>query len=165
MRELRGQLRGDCAALETSVPAVKSLLVRARGGLVDATTARATECEQVRHEVVLACDRGVRSSGLVRRHLRDCAGCREYRAQLRGARRRVAALVPVGPLGVLLQTLGGGGTSAVAVGAGGTTAASTLGGAGVVLTATKVALVCAAAAVTAGGALATRPTRSCVTAR
>jgi RNA polymerase sigma factor (sigma-70 family) len=154
MRELQGLSYEELSeSLDVSVAAVKSLLVRARGGLVEAAQARDAECGSVRHELALACDRGVRASGLARRHLRDCAGCREYREDLRGVRRRIAALIPVGPLGplgVLAKGIGLGGSGAAASGA--TTGGVTLGGIGSLATVTKVAIVCAAA-VTAGGAI------------
>lgn len=151
MREMQGMTYDELAqALDVTVPAVKSLLVRARTGLAESAEARDTACSSVRHDLTLAVDRGVRASGLARRHMRDCAGCREYRDDLRSVRKRFAALVPVGPLGALWQAIGLGG------GAAGTGTAASLGGAGgagALVTATKVAIVCAAAAVTAGGAL------------
>jgi len=154
MRELQGMSYDELASsLDVTVAAVKSLLVRARGGLVDSAEARDTACASVRRDLALACDRGVRSSGLARRHLRDCTSCREYRDDLRGVRRRLGALVPVGPLGLIWQMcgLGGGGVAASgSVGVG-------VGASGAVVTATKVALVCAVAAVTAGGALGIAP--------
>jgi RNA polymerase sigma factor (sigma-70 family) len=154
MRELQGMTYEDLAqALGVSVAAVKSLLVRARGGLVDSATARDTACVAIRSDLALACDRGVRTSGLARRHLRDCAGCRAYKDELRGVQRQLGALVPVGTLGFLSQAVGLGGAGAAAGGAAGVGGAAGLGGLGALATATKVALVCAAAAVTAGGAL------------
>jgi RNA polymerase sigma factor (sigma-70 family) len=154
MRELQGLSYEELSeSLDVSVAAVKSLLVRARGGLVEAADARDAECGSVRQDLALACDRGVRASGLARRHLRDCAGCREYRDDLRGVRRRIAALAPVGPLGplgLLAKSIGLGGSGAAAGGA--TTGGATLGGVGSLATVTKVAIVCAAA-VTAGGAI------------
>lgn len=158
MRELQGLSYEELSdSLDVSVAAVKSLLVRARTGLVEAADARDTACGSVRHDLALACDRGVRASGLARRHLRDCAGCREYRDGLRGVRRRLSALVPVGPLGFLAKGLGIGGSGAAASSAAG--GGATIGGIGSLATATKVAIVCAAA-VTAGGAIeATRPSR------
>ncbi len=149
MRELQGLSYDELAdALQVSIAAVKSLLVRARGGLVDAAAARDATCDSVRDELALACDRGLRASGLARRHLRDCADCTDYREELRGVRRRIAALVPFGPLGMLGHLLGVGGSATAASGA-----QATLGGSGALLTATKVALVAAAAAATAGSAL------------
>jgi RNA polymerase sigma factor (sigma-70 family) len=55
MRELSGMSYGDMAgALDTTVPAVKSLLVRARLGLALASQARDTACAEIREQLVLA---------------------------------------------------------------------------------------------------------------
>jgi len=158
MRELQGMSYVELAgALDVSVAAVKSLLVRARTGLVDAAEARDTACRSVQDELALACDRGVRCSGVARRHLRDCSSCRDYRDELRGVRRTFSALVPVGPIGMVWQCLvaggggGGGAGGAAAVGSGGGATTAGLGTAGTFVTSAKVALVCAAAAVTATG--------------
>jgi len=149
MRELQGLSYEELAdAQQVSVAAVKSLLVRARAGLVDAAAARDATCGSVRDELSLACDRGVRASGLARGHLRDCADCADYRQELRRVHRRIAGLVPVGPLGMLGHLLGVSGSATAASGV-----PATLGGSGALLTATKVALVAAAAAATAGSAL------------
>ncbi|MDP9400966.1 MAG: sigma-70 family RNA polymerase sigma factor, partial [Actinomycetota bacterium] len=95
MRELEGLPYADLAdALGTTVPAVKSLLVRARIGLVESVEARETACADIRADLAESRGRGVRASGLARRHLRDCAGCREYRGRLRGLERGLAGLVP-----------------------------------------------------------------------
>jgi RNA polymerase sigma factor (sigma-70 family) len=115
MRELGGMPYTDLAvALGVSVPAIKSLLVRARVSLALASQARETACSQIREELILAHDRGVRASGLARRHLRDCPGCREFRAEVRGVSRQLAAFVPaLGPFGVIANLLGiGGGAGA-----------------------------------------------------
>ena len=75
MRELGGMSYADiAAAMDVSVSAVKSLLVRARIGLTLAVEARDTACVEICDELALAHDRGVRSSGTVRRHLADCGG-------------------------------------------------------------------------------------------
>jgi RNA polymerase sigma factor (sigma-70 family) len=152
MRELQGMSYDElAAALNVTVAAVKSLLVRARMGLADAAVARDTACLTIREDLSLSCDRGVRASGLARRHLRDCAGCRDYRDGLRSRQRALAALVPAGPfgsLGLVAKAIGFGGPSAAAGGA-----ATSAGGGAAALTAAKVAAVmCCAAAVT-GGAL------------
>jgi len=58
MRELGGVTYADVAdALGVSVPAVKSLLVRARLGLAQASEARNTACRQIREDVITAHDR------------------------------------------------------------------------------------------------------------
>ncbi len=161
MRELGGMPYADvAAAIGVSVPAVKSLLVRARIGLAQAAVARDTACIEIQEELVLAHDRGVRPSGLARRHMHDCSGCRAFRRQLRGTSRQLAALAPtLGPLGVVAKVLGFGGSAtggAAAAGsgagaAGATAAASTggllAGGLG------HVTALIAAAVVTAGGAV------------
>src|SRR3954471_10846011 len=102
MREIDGLAYADIAeALDVTVAAVKSLLVRARVGLVEAIEARDTDCAVIREELAGAYERGVKSSGRARKHMRECAGCREYRTALRGVRRSFAALTPAGGLGPL----------------------------------------------------------------
>ena len=123
MRELSGMAYHDVAgAMGVSVSAVKSLLVRARVSLAQASEARDTACTEIREDLIDAHDRGVRTSGLARRHMRDCHDCREFRTQVRGVTRGLAALTPtLGPLGVIANLLGwgsGAGGSAVASGAG-----------------------------------------------
>ena len=179
MREMGGTSYAElAAALGTSVPAVKSLLVRARIALVQAATARDTACSEIREELVGAYDRGVRPNGNAKRHIRDCAGCRSFKRELRTVNRRVAALAPLGPFALLAKTLGlsGGagassGATASGAGAGGATAggataggATALGGAaggggaiagGALVVGTgHVATLLAAAVATAGGAVA-----------
>jgi RNA polymerase sigma factor (sigma-70 family) len=119
MRELGGMAYADvAAALGTSVPAVKSLLVRARVSLAQALEARDTACAEIREELVVAHDRGVRPSGLARRHMHDCPACREFRGQMRGVSRQFAALAPtLGPLGVIANVLGIGGGAGASGGA------------------------------------------------
>ncbi len=105
MREMSGMSYADLAAsLEVSVPAIKSLLVRARVGLVQAAQARDTACIDIREELTFAHDRGVRPNAMARRHLRDCPGCRSFRADVRTTSRHLAALVPaVGPFAALAK--------------------------------------------------------------
>jgi RNA polymerase sigma factor (sigma-70 family) len=156
MRELDGLSYAELAdALRTSVPAVKSLLVRARIGLVEAGEARGTACTEIRAEIELAADRGVRTSGRSRRHMRDCSGCRDYRRALRGTRGGFAALGG-GPLATLAKVLGiGGASSGAAAGAGAGGSAALVGGA-TAATATKVAAIVCCAAVVGGGAVEVR---------
>jgi RNA polymerase sigma factor (sigma-70 family) len=158
MREIDGLSYAELgAALGVSLPAVKSLLVRARISLVEAIEARDTDCLDIRDDLADAFERGVRASGLARRHLRDCPGCVEYRSQLRAVRQGFDALTPgsPGPLAGLLKLVGiGGAGSAGAASAGGGAAAG--GGAIAAVgggTAAKVAAVVCCAALTAGGAV------------
>ena len=71
MREIDGMSYADlAAALDVTVPAVKSLLVRARVGLVEATEARDTDCCDIRDDLMASYDRGVKASSRARRHMR-----------------------------------------------------------------------------------------------
>jgi len=150
MREIEGVAYADIAeALDVTVPAVKSLLVRARVGLVEAIQARDTDCAVIRADLMDSYDRGVKASGRARRHMRECDGCREHRTALRSLRRSFAALSPVagfGPVALLAKALGVGG-------AGGGSAA--VGGAGVATTGAATATACKVAAVVCTAALAT----------
>src|SRR5919202_6060914 len=93
MREIDGMSYQDLAtALDVTVPAIKSLLVRARMGLVESAQARDADCAEIRRDLVAAYDRGVKASGHARRHLRTCPSCTEYRSALRSMRRSFAAL-------------------------------------------------------------------------
>jgi RNA polymerase sigma factor (sigma-70 family) len=155
MREIDGMSYQDLAeALDVTVPAIKSLLVRARMGLVEAAEARDADCAEIRRDLLAAYDRGVKASGHARRHMRTCAACAEYRTALRGVRRSFAALAPVGfgPLALVANLLGiGGGGAGAAAGAGaGGSAASAVAA---TATACKVAAVVCTAAITAGGAV------------
>ena len=172
MREMGGMSYNELACtLGTSVPAVKSLLVRARLALAQAAEARDTACSQIREELVGAHDRGVRPNATAKRHMRDCAGCRSFRRELRTVNRRLAALAPLGPIGFLAKTLGfsggaGASSGATATSAGGATAGGGVvaaggaaGGSGlfasgaIVVGSGHVATLLAAAVATAGGAV------------
>jgi RNA polymerase sigma factor (sigma-70 family) len=169
MREMEGLSYNDLSeALGVTVPAIKSLLVRARVGLVEAVEARDTDCVEIRHDIAEANDRGVRASGRSRKHLRECAGCRDYRTALKGVEKALNGLAPAsGPLISLAKVLGLGGAGsgaaagggAVVIGGGGAAGGgaagagvATIGTGAVAATATKVAAVVAAAAVVGGGA-------------
>jgi RNA polymerase sigma factor (sigma-70 family) len=155
MREMDGMSYAELSeALGVSLQAVKSLLVRARIGLVEAVEARDTACAEIRSDLACSFDRGVRASGRSRKHLRDCAGCAEYRTQLRAVRAGLSAMSPggPGPLTALLKLVGLG--SAAGGGAAGSGAAA--GGGAIVVagggTAAKVTAVVCCAALAAGGA-------------
>jgi len=170
-------------AMETTVPSVKSLLVRARVSLAEASEARLLSCEHVRIELAEVAE-GLRRrpDALVRRHLRGCKRCSTFRTQLKQTNKALAALLPVGPLALLkkvaLTHLGhsaGSGASAAGasssagaagagVGAAGSTAVasstvaagSATGGfvsAGIGAIATKAAAGLAAAALVTAGAV------------
>jgi RNA polymerase sigma factor (sigma-70 family) len=163
MRELEGLSYAELAdALGVTVPAVKSLLVRARIGLVEASDARDTACSDIRSELALAFDRGVRASGRSRRHLRDCAGCRDYRRALRGAQAGLGALSPgAGPLATIAKLLGIGGAGSgaaaggtVAAGGGAAAGGAAAAGGGGAAAAGSAAVTAASGGAAAGGGLA-----------
>jgi RNA polymerase sigma factor (sigma-70 family) len=157
-RELGGMSYSDLAGtLGVSVPAVKSLLVRARVGLAQAAEARDTACSEIREALVGAHDSGVRPDAMARRHMRDCSGCRTFRREMRGMSRSLAALAPIGPLGLLAKVLGiSGGVGGSTGGAGGSAAVGTAvsatgaSSAGIAIGSSHVAALIAAAVATAG---------------
>ncbi len=131
------------AAMETSVPSVKSLLVRARISLAEASQARQLTCGEVRLELAEAAEGLRKVSGPVRRHVRDCEECADFRSQVRCNDKVLAALFPAGALvalkGFVLSKLGfgsaGGAGGAATGGAGaaaGASATATGAGAGAV---------------------------------
>lgn len=149
-------------AMDTTVPGVKSLLVRARVSLAEATEARRLSCDQVREELGEVAEGLKRLSPAVRRHVRQCERCSLFRKSLRETNRALALMLPIGPLLIikklLLAQLGttasaGGGAAA---GAAAATVAPTAGGAlsaGVTAIASKTAATVAAAAIVTAGAV------------
>jgi len=159
LREMEGLTYVELAdALDCSIPAVKSLLVRARMGLVEQAEARALSCADIRDDLDQAHDRGVRMTGRARRHLRDCAACRSYRDTLKGVSTGLHGLAPsAGPWALAMKILGvgsagsgaaAGGAATVGAGSGGVA----LIGTGAAATASKVAAIVCCAAVVGGGA-------------
>src|SRR5207342_3505312 len=92
-------------AMETTVPSVKSLLVRARVSLAEAAQARLLSCDEVRVELGAVSEGLARTTAPVRRHMRTCDRCAKFRKQLRANNRAMAALYPVGPLLLLKKTI------------------------------------------------------------
>jgi RNA polymerase sigma factor (sigma-70 family) len=135
-------------AMETTVPSVKSLLVRARVSLAEASEARLLTCDEVRLELGRVAEGIARSSPPVRRHLRACERCQTFKGELRTTSKALAALYPVGPLLFIkklwVAKLGVGGAAGAAASSGGGAAA----GAGV-----AGAAASAAGGITAGGAV------------
>jgi RNA polymerase sigma factor (sigma-70 family) len=143
-------------AMETTVPSVKSLLVRARVSLAEAAEARLLSCAEVRIELgELAEGLRRRPSPLVRRHLRSCERCTVFRGQLKQTNKALAALMPIGPLVILRKlALAHLGHSAGA-GSGATAAGSGAAGAGASAAAGGTALAGSGVAVGSGGFITT----------
>jgi RNA polymerase sigma factor (sigma-70 family) len=135
--------------MDTTVPSVKSLLVRARVSLAEAAEARLLTCAEVRVELGQVAEGLTRTTAPVRRHLKVCDRCRAFRGELRKTTRALAAIYPIGPLVLLkgwLAKTGVGGAGAAGAGAAATgSGAAGTGMAGVAAT--------AAGGITAGGAV------------
>jgi RNA polymerase sigma factor (sigma-70 family) len=156
-------------AMETTVPSIKSLLVRARVSLAEAAEARQLTCDEVREELGEVAEGLRRTTAPVRRHLRGCDRCSVFRKQLRATNKALAAVYPVGPFlllkKVLLAHLGttagagggaaaGGAAAGAAAGVGAGAGAATAGGAltaGMGAIASKAAAGLAAAAIVTAG--------------
>ena len=126
-------------AMDTTVPSVKSLLVRARVSLAEAAEARLLTCQEVRLELGQVAEGLTTTTAPVRRHLKACERCRVFKGELRKTSKALAAIYPIGPIVILKKLLvtklgagaaaGGSGAAAGSTAAGGATIAT--GGAGV----------------------------------
>ena len=132
LREMDAMSYEDIAvAMDTTVPSVKSLLVRARISLAEASQARMLTCGEVRLELAEAAEGLRKVSGPVRRHVRECDECGEFRKQIRVDAKVLAALSPIGPLIAFKSLI----ASKLGIGSGGAagataTAGGAVGGAG-----------------------------------
>jgi RNA polymerase sigma factor (sigma-70 family) len=143
---------------------VKALVFQARSSLVASRGARETPCAEIRTQLSELSGGSLRRTSL-RRHLRECEGCRDFRAALVDQRKALAVLLPVAPSAALKGSVLGGASGSAAAGAGASAAggtvtagasalgggvATSVGGAGL---AAKALVVAAVAAVgTAAGA-------------
>jgi RNA polymerase sigma factor (sigma-70 family) len=166
LREIDGLSYDQIAgAMDTSVPGVKSLLVRARVSLAEAAQGRLLSCQVVHLELRHAAEGLARLSGPARRHARHCDSCGAYQSELGLSRRAAAAaFLPFGTV-ALFKAIAARFTADAAAGTGaglasGGTAAGAAGGgaAGGAVTATlgavgaKVAVGVATATLVAAGA-------------
>ena len=149
-------LRHDDVARVLAVPPdkVKALVFQARESLMASQQARETPCREIREQLATLSGAGLRRRTL-RRHVRDCTGCRDFELGLARQRVALSALLPVAATPVVRQVvighaLGGGGSASGAAGAAGGVAAK----AAVLKAATAVAL---AAAGTGAVVAATHP--------
>ena len=105
LREIDDLSYTDIAqAMNTTLPSVKSLLVRARMSLAESSEARILTCDEVRLELAEAAEGLSKLAGSTRRHVRDCPSCSRYRGELRSSTKAPGALAPFGLL-VLLRKL------------------------------------------------------------
>ena len=140
--------------IECETEQVKSLIFQARSSLAASRQARAVPCMEIREQLATAIGAG-RRRGTLRRHVRSCAGCAEFEAEMRRQRQLLASALPVAPSLGLKQSvlaaagIGGGGGAA---GGGGLLAA--VAGHGV---AAKVSTVAVLSGGALGGVAATEP--------
>jgi RNA polymerase sigma factor (sigma-70 family) len=150
-------------AMETTIPSVKSLLVRARVSLAEAAEARTLTCGQVREELGEVAEGLRRSTAPVRRHVRGCERCQGFKVQLRSTNKALAAVFPVAPLLLFKKALltqfgmtasaGAGGAAGAAAATVATTGGTSVMSAGISTIATKTAATLAAAAIVTAGAV------------
>jgi len=120
-------------------------VLQARSSLTAGRTARETPCADIREQ--LATLGGALRHTNVRRHLRDCPGCRSFHQQMRIQRRRLRVLLPVAPtLGLKRAVLG---ALSASPGAGAAATGGVLSGGGLAVTA-LMAVAVAGSGVTAG---------------
>jgi RNA polymerase sigma factor (sigma-70 family) len=140
--------------IDCEVAKVKSLVFQARSGLMERREARETPCEEIREQLSTLRGGSLRR-GPLRRHLKACPGCTEFRNDVRRQRQALAAVLPVVPtLALKENALAAVGITATTAGGG----ALAGGGAGAVVAAkagvAKVAVIAAATTATVGGAVA-----------
>jgi RNA polymerase sigma factor (sigma-70 family) len=75
---------------------VKALVFQARTSLHSSREARETSCEEIR-EMLSSLRGGSLRRTALRRHLRECAGCREFQAEVKRQRAAMTVLLPVVP--------------------------------------------------------------------
>jgi RNA polymerase sigma factor (sigma-70 family) len=149
--------------METTIPSVKSLLVRARVSLAEMSEARKLTCDEVRLELGEVAEGLTRMTPAVRRHLKGCDRCAGFRQQLKETNKALAAIMPVAPLlffkkfilaqlGTTASAGGGAAAGAVAASTASSGAASALT-AGIGTIATKTAATLAAVAIVTTGAV------------
>jgi len=129
---------------------VKALVFQARSSLSASREARDIPCRAIREQLANLRGGALRH-GSLRRHVRECAGCRDFRDEVRRQRQAFALILPVAPVvGLKEAVLSGAGvsTGGAAAAAGGG-ASAVIGALGAQSLAVK-ALV--AAAVIGGGA-------------
>ncbi|MGA2929789.1 MAG: RNA polymerase sigma factor, partial [Solirubrobacteraceae bacterium] len=90
---------------------VKALVFQARESLTASRAARDTDCSEIRRQLATLRGAGLRRAN-IRRHLRECEGCREFRKRVDRQRSGLAAVLPVAPTlalkdGVLTASVGG----------------------------------------------------------
>jgi RNA polymerase sigma factor (sigma-70 family) len=136
------------AVIECPKEKVKALVFQARSTLIAGRNARETPCAEIRRQLSTLSGGSLRRTGL-RRHLRDCLGCREFDANVKQQRKAMALVLPVLPTAALKTGVMSAGAGIA--GAGGGAAASAGGSLGVVLANAGAAKLLAAGALALAG--------------
>ncbi len=137
---------------------VKALVFQARSSLIASRDARETPCDDIRIQLAELRGGALRRNSL-RRHLKVCPGCRDFRVAVQDQRKMLALALPVAPTLLLKQGVMAGALGSGAAAAGGTVAAGGIAGAvggGSLLAgggAAVTAKVLAIAAIAGGGAI------------
>jgi RNA polymerase sigma factor (sigma-70 family) len=136
---------------------VKALVFQARSSLMASRQARETPCGEIREQLATLSGGALRR-GALRRHVRECQGCREFEAEVKRQRQAMAILLPVVPTAALktgvLTAVGakvGGGAGLAAAGGG----AAAAGGGAATGAAVKLAVAGALVVGGVGGGVAT----------
>jgi RNA polymerase sigma factor (sigma-70 family) len=142
------------AVVGCEVAKVKSLVFQARSSLIESRKAREIPCNEIREQLATLSGGALRRAPL-RRHLKTCASCAEFREDVRRQRKALACILPVVPsLGLKQSALaavglgGGGGAAGGGLAAGGGIASLVSSTAAV-----KIAAVVAVAGLAVGGGL------------
>ena len=150
--------------VECPVSKVKALIYQARSALIADRDARNTPCQDIREQLSVARGGELRR-GPLRRHLKLCAGCRDFQLAVGAQRQSLTAVLPVLPTAGLAAAIlghgaahaagaasvGGAGVGGAGAGGAGVGATATgTGGAGIATTGTAATGAMATTAVGAG---------------
>jgi RNA polymerase sigma factor (sigma-70 family) len=118
------------AVVGCRVSKVKALIYQARTALIADRDACNTPCREIREELTVARGGELRR-GSLRRHLKLCAGCRDFQLALGAQRESLACVLPVAPsAGLAAAVLGHAGAHAAGMAGIGGAGAGGAGGAG-----------------------------------
>jgi RNA polymerase sigma factor (sigma-70 family) len=134
------------AVLGCEASKVKSLIFQARSALMEARRAREIPCAEIREQLATLRGGALRRSGL-RRHVKSCPGCSEFRQEVRRQRALMAVVLPVLPsVGLKRGVL-----ATVGIGSGGVTGGGLAAGIVGKSVLTKLAVAAAAGGAAVGG--------------
>jgi RNA polymerase sigma factor (sigma-70 family) len=142
---LCGHSQADVAAvLHCDDARVRALVYQARKSLLEDRRARDIPCQEIRERLALGRG-GVLRRRAMRRHIKFCAGCAEFRAEVLRQRRLMGLVAPAVPSATLKYKVlaaaglaGGGGAGGSAVGIGGSLSTAKLVAAALLVVATPV---------------------------